>query len=159
MRGERAIHDELSAWLKREGYAWFHSRMDQRTSTQLGDPDYLVCRGQRVAFIEIKTSHGKLSPAQYQRHDELAKAGCVVKVARSAEEAIKWVEHELNGETPEVPLPSVTAKAPVFWIAYWPVGGKDVVVARDLRGELGFIRIASELDKERFPRLTSWSPK
>ena len=38
-------------------------------------------------------------------------------------------------------------------------GGKDVVVARDLRGELGFIRIASDLDKERFPRLTSWSPK
>jgi Holliday junction resolvase-like predicted endonuclease len=157
MRGERAIHDELSAWLKREGYVFFHSRMDAKTSTSVGDPDYVIARGQRVAFVEIKTHHGKLSPAQHRRHDELARAGCVVKVARSLEDAVKWVEHEMNGVKAE-PVATPSEK-PVFWVAYWPVGGKDVVVARDLTGELGFIRIASDLDKERFPRLTSWSPK
>ena len=83
MRGERAIHDELSAWLKREGYVYFHSRMDAKTSTQVGDPDFVIARGQRVAFVEIKTQHGKLSKEQLRRHEELANAGCVVKVARS----------------------------------------------------------------------------
>ena len=157
MRGERAIHEALNAWLRREGYAWFRSRMDQRTSTSVGDPDFVIARGQRVAFVEIKTQHGKLSKEQLRRHEELAQAGCIVKVARSLEDAIQWVDHEMNGVKAE-PAPQPSQK-PVFWISYWAKGGKDVVVARDLTGELGFIRIASELDKERFPRLTSWSPK
>ena len=117
----------------------------------------LIARGQRVAFVEIKTQHGKLSKEQLRRHEELANAGCVVKVARSLEDAIQWVDHEMNGVKAEPASPP--SQKPVFWIAYWPTGGKDVVVARDLTGDLGFIRIASDLDKERFPRLTSWSPK
>ena len=153
MKGEQAIHEELVAYLKREGYAFFHSRMDQRTSTQVGDPDFVICRNARAAFIELKMPKGILSPAQVARHAELARAGCAVMVARSLEEAVAWIVAEFGGEQPrELPIPT-QQPAPVFFIAHWKTANKDVVVARDLKGDLGFIRLATDLDKGRFPRL------
>ena len=130
--------------------------MDQRTSTSVGDPDFVIARGQRVAFVEIKTQHGKLSKEQLRRHEELAQAGCIVKVARSLEDAIQWVDHEMNGVKAE-PAPQPSQK-PVFWIRLGQ-GRQGCGRCQGSHGRAGLIRIASELDKERFPRLTSWSPK
>lgn len=52
-----------------------------------GDPDLrLYLPGGRVAFIEYKTSTGRLSPAQKQRHADMARLGHTVEVVAAATE-------------------------------------------------------------------------
>lgn len=59
----------------------------QATGLTAGHPDLtLFFRGGRCAFIENKTMTGRVSPAQRERHAELAKLGFDVEVVRAATE-------------------------------------------------------------------------
>lgn len=52
-----------------------------------GDPDLRIyLPSGRVAFIEYKTSTGRLSPAQRQRHADMARLGHTVEVVAAATE-------------------------------------------------------------------------
>lgn len=57
------------------------------TGLTLGDPDLRIyLPAGRVAFIEYKTTAGRLSPAQRQRHADMARLGHTVKVVSAATE-------------------------------------------------------------------------
>jgi len=52
-----------------------------------GDPDLRIyLPAGRIAFIEYKTSTGRLSPAQKQRHADMARLGHIVEVVAAATE-------------------------------------------------------------------------
>lgn len=151
------MHREFEAWLKRNGYAFFHSRMDRPTSQQCGDPDFLVVKGQTCAFCEMKTSKGKVSPAQMARIAQLVAAGCLVKIARNVEEAIEHIESVFGskraGEAYSAPNePSSAPPEPKFWVTHSRSLG-DVVVCKGGNGDLAAIRLATAADCAGLPRL------
>lgn len=179
MTGERTLHEQFIAWLKKHGFVWFHSRMDKPTSQACGDPDFIVVKGRTCAFVEFKMPKGKLSEAQERRFSGLGQAGACVCVAKDLGAAIAHVEAEFSqggdakcgsmiqvhqcqsktGTTLERSSSngadqSNPASAPSrLYIAHSKNLG-DVVVARNLEGHLGAIRLASGADLENLPRLT-----
>jgi VRR-NUC domain-containing protein len=57
----------------------------RRRGCVAGTPDMFVFHNERVMAIELKTTEGRLSPAQVALHDELTCAGVTVIVCRSVE--------------------------------------------------------------------------
>lgn len=155
MTGEKQLHEQVIAYLKRHGYAWFRSRMDKATSMACGDPDFIIVKGDKVAFVEMKMPKGKVSAVQHQRFDELHRAGCTVKIARDAADAIRYIETVMGGNAdlghPETPE-SHPEPASHIWITNSKALG-DVVVARSQTGVLGAIRLATAADKANLSRL------
>ncbi len=151
---ERDLHDQLSAWLRKNCIPYSHDRMDKETSNVLGDPDFRCYRGNKVAFVELKVGKNKLSPDQIKRCDELAEAGCTVRVAYDLQSAVSHIERELglNAATEAPAKPEqASGSPPRIWITSSKTLG-DVVVAKNQLGHLGAIRLASEADKK-LPRL------
>jgi hypothetical protein len=56
-----------------------------------GAPDLLCARNGRIVLMEVKGPKGKLTTAQVKTHTRLDAAGVVVRVVRSPEEAIGFV--------------------------------------------------------------------
>lgn len=92
MRSEKDLHMAFSAWLRKQGIPYFHSRMDAKTSQACGDPDYICVFNGNCALVEFKWLKGKLSPAQKQRIEELETAGNAVCVAYDLQTAISHIE-------------------------------------------------------------------
>ena len=92
MNRESEIHVQFIKWLRKKGYGFIHSRTDRKTTTQIGDPDFLVARDGRCVFIEVKVPGGKMSEHQIQRRKELMDAGNIVELAYSLEDCIFAVE-------------------------------------------------------------------
>ncbi len=86
-RTEKDIHDNIEAYLRRNAIPYDHSRMDKRTTNKRGHPDFSIYLCNHVLFIEVKKPDGKLSEVQKERIDELQKAGCMVWLCFSYEEA------------------------------------------------------------------------
>jgi hypothetical protein len=61
----------------------------QRMGMKAGTPDVLLLRGGKLHGLELKAGdRGRLSAAQVAAHAELRRAGAVVGVARSMDEAL-----------------------------------------------------------------------
>lgn len=149
---EEQIHNALIAWLKKEKIPFIRSRMDKRTTTQIGMPDFVCFRDNRACLLEIKAGSNKLSKAQRERIMEFALARCSVRVARSVEEAIGWITFDLGeGEKSQQPVTAESSESK-FYIANSNLG--QVVVAKDQAGTWGAIRVASEEDVRNFPKRT-----
>jgi len=71
---ESELHKDIEAELKRRRWYFCNSRMDRKTTTQLGVPDFVIAAPDGVTFwIEAKRKNGKLSPEQtISRHCLLA---------------------------------------------------------------------------------------
>ena len=68
-------------------YDW--SRTDKKTTRRLGALDFVIyCPEARALFIEFKATGGKLSPEQERQAILLNYLGFVVRVVRTAQEAI-----------------------------------------------------------------------
>lgn len=62
---EWKLHDYIGQQLRQMRWLFIHSRMDKRTTTDKGVPDFQIYPPQSKAFfIECKTKTGKLSPEQ-----------------------------------------------------------------------------------------------
>lgn len=62
---EESIHDQIEADLINRRFYYVHSRMDKRTTTALGVPDFIVAAPNCVTlWIEVKRRGGKLSKEQ-----------------------------------------------------------------------------------------------
>ncbi|MBA3351648.1 MAG: hypothetical protein H0U23_04340 [Blastocatellia bacterium] len=149
MRSERELHDQFSAWLRKNGYAWFHSRMDKPTSMTCGDPDFAVFRDTGVAFFEMKVGRNKLSRAQEKRVAELEAAGCPVFVVRTLEDAIGHVERiwgpEAATEAPAKPVAPASEKL-------YAASSRDLgdIVVRGIGQDgkiMEFVRLAGKTDR------------
>jgi hypothetical protein len=60
----------------------------QRMGLKAGVPDMLILRNGRLHGLELKADRGRLSSAQVSAHAELRRAGAVVGVTKSMDEAL-----------------------------------------------------------------------
>lgn len=65
---------------------WRAQRELKDTGVVAGWPDIEIIYQGRVYFIELKIGRRKLSDKQIECHERLARAGCIVGVARSIED-------------------------------------------------------------------------
>lgn len=81
---EKALHAEILAYCRANGWMVLHGSMAQATGRTLGEPDFTVLLPKgRVIFVEAKTKQGKLSLAQEAFAANAGLLGHVVHVCRS----------------------------------------------------------------------------
>ena len=68
-----------------------------------GVPDrIMIMPGGRIAFVELKADHGRLSRIQARMHGILRRLGCMVYVVRGMDEAKAFMKALGGGEEDEV---------------------------------------------------------
>lgn len=104
----RDIHKPLIQWLRANHLPYINHRPDVKSGIRSGWPDFSIFLAERCLFLEAKTSTGVVSPKQWLCIADLERAGNLVKIVRSASEAIsavmKWAGVEKAAE--EAPLRS-----------------------------------------------------
>jgi hypothetical protein len=94
---EGELHDQILSDCKRRLWPVCHSRMDARTTTALGCPDFVIAADNgRVFWIECKTAKGKLTPEQMGWRMLLERLGHKFAVCRSFEDFLAVIETWLN---------------------------------------------------------------
>jgi hypothetical protein len=90
---EKELHDQFAGWLDRNGFLghYIHPRMDKKTGIGKGVFDFTIWKAGRIAFVEFKTSAGRLSMEQRYFFDAQINDGTPALVARSYEEATAFV--------------------------------------------------------------------
>jgi hypothetical protein len=99
----RAVVQHLQARAARGTY-WFHPANGGARSksegaifkglgVRAGTPDLILIRGGRTYGLELKSSTGRLSPAQIAAHEEMRAAGAEVAVAIGLDQAIAQLEN------------------------------------------------------------------
>lgn len=88
---ERDLHDEIEARCRAEGWAYVHSRMDKRSTNNVGTPDFILLRSDMTAtpeclLIECKRPGQKQTVAQLKWAAWAKKNGWIVHLVHSVEE-------------------------------------------------------------------------
>jgi hypothetical protein len=68
------------------------ARIFKSLGVRAGIPDVLVVAGGKLYALELKTAHGKLTPAQRTAHVMLTAAGAEVATAHGLDEALAVLE-------------------------------------------------------------------
>ena len=95
---EGELHEEILKYLKREGIAYVHARMDVETTTNKGVPDFCIAapgdaeRHPRVLWAECKTKNGKLKPDQEIWKFLCERAGHQYHIVRSMREFMELMK-------------------------------------------------------------------
>jgi len=63
-RSERELQRQISQYLDMRDIPYSNSRMDKRTTTPVGNPDYWICFKGRCIAVECKMPGRKLTPEQ-----------------------------------------------------------------------------------------------
>jgi hypothetical protein len=95
-KGERAIHDEIEAYLRLREWYYVHSRMDRATTCAVGTPDFIVLMPARnrpglFVAIECKLPGNKPTADQDEHLKRILRGGGFSKVCYSSKEAIDWL--------------------------------------------------------------------
>lgn len=62
---ERELHEAIAAYCKSQMWLAFHSRMDRKSTSTIGTPDFVILMSNgKTLFIEAKAKSGKLSTEQ-----------------------------------------------------------------------------------------------
>jgi hypothetical protein len=62
---ESELHEDIIRYCRSQGWAYVRSRMDKRSTSTVGAPDFVVyASGGRIFSFECKSRTGKLSTAQ-----------------------------------------------------------------------------------------------
>ncbi len=83
---EKTIQGSIMRWLRKQEYVWCDCYHGSPMS-QAGVPDIQVIYDGRVLWLEVKRPSGKVTLIQKAVHDKLRRAGSIVHVVRSLEEA------------------------------------------------------------------------
>jgi len=92
---ESDLHDQILAECKRRGWIAFHSRMDRKTTSNIGMPDFIILgvwsgsegtNSGHVWMIECKRKGGKLTPQQFGLQQWAANLGHTISVVRTFQE-------------------------------------------------------------------------
>jgi hypothetical protein len=92
---EKALSALVVTELRRRGCFVIVSRTDKPQHCQRGLPDLIVCRGSKVAMVELKAGNGRLTQAQAECHAELEAAGVPVTTAWSFDHAVQFAVSRL----------------------------------------------------------------
>lgn len=96
-KAEKLIHHLFEAWLRLNGLAYVHSRMDKKSTIREGWPDFSVFGpGGKVAFVEIKLKGKELSVSQMEVMLELLRLGQPYQVCYTDAEAIVWTSERMG---------------------------------------------------------------
>ena len=89
---ERQFQAQVEKYLRLMGWIVFHTRYSIGSSP--GFPDICACRAGRLAMIELKTSTGKISPAQAEWGEALAGVGGTVEyhLIRATDDGWAFIE-------------------------------------------------------------------
>ena len=89
---EGDLHEKIEAECRRRGWCYVHSRMDRRTTTACGVPDFVVYGdGGRMWTFEAKSRSGKLSTEQRGFMAMAERLGHRIHVVRSLREFLEIV--------------------------------------------------------------------
>lgn len=111
VKREADLHDDIIAECRRRGWLYWHSRMDRRSTSTVGMPDFVILGqselgsfgpvnetglapvfGPAVWFVEVKTRLGKLTTAQQSNRAHAAKLGHKIHVVRTMGEFMEAVK-------------------------------------------------------------------
>lgn len=102
---ERKVHNLFVNWLLLHDLDYDHSRMDKKTTSKKGRPDFHVWKGLYHCFVEFKSEHGRLRPEQKEFLKRQIAKGTPVLVTTSFVEAIRFVIDAFALEWIQVSLP------------------------------------------------------
>lgn len=87
---ESELHEQIIQECRRRLWPFVHSRMDKKTRTKKGVPDFVICadRG-RTIWIEAKGPETKISPEQRIFIAMAKKLGTIVHVCRSMDQVME----------------------------------------------------------------------
>lgn len=146
-------HAAFSAYLKKQGILHIHARTDQKSGIAVGWPDYsLFLPGGKTLLIEFKQKGKKPTAEQQATIDQLKGLGHDVRVLYDAESAIRYLESIQRSKlaTEAATRPKAPAQAKLYLQSSRDVG--DLVVSKNGRGEMVFIRVATAADAQTLPR-------
>lgn len=90
---EADLHEMVADYCRSRGWYFVHSRLDRRTTTALGVPDYLIFKPLGVVLcLELKRPKGKPTPPQLAAQAHLRRLGHVSEVVDNWLDALKWLE-------------------------------------------------------------------
>ena len=90
---ESPLHDDIEKELKRRRWYYVHSRMDKRTTTDLGVTDFIVAiPGGKTLWLEAKRRGAKLSKDQNIVRHILKASGHWHEVAFSMTDVLKILD-------------------------------------------------------------------
>lgn len=85
-RAEKDLHKLIWAELTRRGIVCIHSRMDRKSTTTKGLPDFCFVHDGTPFAVEVKTVTGQLTREQKTTMDLMRKNGWCVAVVRTFDE-------------------------------------------------------------------------
>lgn len=81
---EKRLHEQILEACRQRGWICFHSRMDRRTTTACGLPDFVILAdGGRLFLVECKSRTAKLRPEQAALAAHARKLGHEIHLCRS----------------------------------------------------------------------------
>lgn len=90
---EKAQHETVLSWLKRNRLKYEHARMDKRAhDLEPGHPDFTVYFATEFRMYEIKVEGGRLSADQERVMQEHADNQTIVQITGSADDTIKNIK-------------------------------------------------------------------
>ena len=73
---ESDLHRQVQDWLDAHGWVYIHSRMDRKSTTSEGSPDFVIgCPNGRTLWLELKSRRGKIRPEQRYWEVQLRRLG------------------------------------------------------------------------------------
>lgn len=94
---ESKLHEFIADDLRRRRWYFVHSRMDARTTTAKGVPDFICAApGGLTCWLEIKRKGGKLTPEQTVVRHVLLALGHRYATIWSKEDYLQFVEAQLT---------------------------------------------------------------
>lgn len=88
---ESHLHEQILEYCRGRGHAVVHSRMDKKTTTDLGVPDFIISTPGRVFFIEAKRKCRKATPQQLAFLAQVRKDGHPCGVVYNYEEFLNLI--------------------------------------------------------------------
>lgn len=88
---EKAIQEEIAAWLRIHYITFNRSRMDRKATGTVGWPDFDFPYCGLPVFLEVKTLTGRLTSEQEAVHAGLRRQGGMVGVVHNLPEAIEYL--------------------------------------------------------------------
>ena len=85
-RSEKELQEQIKSYLDRKSIYYVWSRMDRKTTTRTGTPDFLICKEGRFIGIECKTATGKQSDDQIKAQFQIEMSGGAYHLVRSYRE-------------------------------------------------------------------------
>lgn len=98
VRTERDLQNQIADYLRLRGVPFYRSRMDKRTTSKLGTPDFLICVASKFLALEAKRDGEEPTPEQVMELDAIRAAGGIALIVTKLEQ-VKIVLDELVGSS------------------------------------------------------------